>query len=228
MSVAQAQARSFSAQSQNQNAADAPVAAAAAADKKDAPSDMFMTLLLAQIRNQNPLDPADPAQFVTQLAQMSQMQNGQEMLKQLQSQGNLLRELQGASLGAQVGKPVLVQTDRIRSDGQGELSGRVTLAGEEKATTLTLIDAAGQRTRIDLGKRASGGSDFKIKLADYHLAAGDYQLEFSTDSGQKGLLELKAAVSGIRLPVQGGEPVLSLAGLGDFPASSISALLQAA
>ncbi|VEB41980.1 Uncharacterised protein [Chromobacterium violaceum] len=49
---------------------------------------------------------------------MSQMQSTQDMLKQLQSQGAMLRELQGVALGAQVGKPVLLQTDRIRSDGQ--------------------------------------------------------------------------------------------------------------
>ncbi|AXE31217.1 flagellar hook assembly protein FlgD [Chromobacterium phragmitis] len=221
MSVEQSQARQFSAGNQQGGAQNV------AKNGAQPTNDMFMTLLLAQIRNQSPLDPADPSQFVSQLAQMSQMQSTQEMLKQFQSQGAMMRELQGVALGAQVGKPVLVQTDRIRSDGQGELNGRVTLAGEEGSVALTLIDDAGKRTRIELGKRAAGGSDFKIKLADHGLAAGNYQLELSTASGDKGLFELKADVSGVRLPVNGGEPVLSLAGLGDFPASSISALLSA-
>ncbi|KJH68637.1 flagellar hook capping FlgD N-terminal domain-containing protein [Chromobacterium violaceum] len=225
MSVEQAQARQFSAS--NQQGGEQKVAPAAGKNGAQPSNDMFMTLLLAQIRNQSPLDPADPSQFVSQLAQMSQMQSTQDMLKQLQSQGAMLRELQGVALGAQVGKPVLLQTDRIRSDGQGELNGRLTLSGQEESATLILTDAAGQRTRIDLGKREAGASDFKIKLADYHLAAGNYQVELSTASGSKGLFELKAEVSGVRLPVNGGEPVLSLAGLGDFPASSVSALLSA-
>ncbi|WP_434628709.1 flagellar hook capping FlgD N-terminal domain-containing protein [Chromobacterium sp. CV08] len=219
MSVDQAQSRQLS--SGGQPSGSSAVAPAAGGSGND----MFMTLLLAQIRNQSPLDPADPSQFVSQLAQMSQVQSAQDMVKQLQSQGAMMRELQGVALGAQVGKPVLVQTDRIRSDGQAALSGRVTLSGAEDAATLIVTDAAGKRTRIDLGKRAAGASDFNIKLADYGLNAGDYQLELATASGKSGLLEMKAEVNGVRLPVNGGEPVLTLAGIGDFPASSVSALL---
>ncbi|POZ61636.1 flagellar hook capping FlgD N-terminal domain-containing protein [Chromobacterium alticapitis] len=222
MSVDQTQ--SFRSSAGDQASTD-PSQVAPAAGQQKGGQDMFMTLLLAQIRNQSPLDPADPSQFVNQLAQMSQVQTTQSMLQQLQSQASMLRELQGVALGAQVGKPVLVQTDRFHSDGSAALSGRLTLSGAESDTTLVLTNAAGQRTRIDLGKRAAGASDFQIKLADYGLPAGDYQLELATASGGSGLLELKAQVSGVRLPVNGAEPVLSLAGLGDFPASSVSALL---
>ncbi|MDE1712441.1 flagellar hook capping FlgD N-terminal domain-containing protein (plasmid) [Chromobacterium amazonense] len=222
MSVNQTQS---SQQSPGGQASSAAPQVAPAAGKKNDTQDMFMTLLLAQIRNQSPLDPADPSQFVSQLAQMNQVQSTQDMVKLLQSQSGMLRELQGLALGAQVGKPVLVQTDRFRSDGQTALSGRLTLSGAEEASALILTDAAGQRTRIELGKRAAGASDFQIKLADHGLAAGDYQLELATASGSAGLLELKANVNGVRLPVNGGEPVLSLAGLGEFPSSSVSALL---
>ena len=34
----------------------------------------FLQLLVAQIKNQNPLNPADSVQFVTQLAQFSQLE----------------------------------------------------------------------------------------------------------------------------------------------------------
>lgn len=36
--------------------------------------DAFMQLLVAQIRNQNPLNPADGVEFLTQLAQFSQLE----------------------------------------------------------------------------------------------------------------------------------------------------------
>ena len=35
---------------------------------------MFLQLLVAQIKNQNPLNPADGTQFLTQLAQFSQLE----------------------------------------------------------------------------------------------------------------------------------------------------------
>ena len=37
-------------------------------------SDMFMKLLVAQLKGQNPLDPKDGAEFVTQLAQFSSLE----------------------------------------------------------------------------------------------------------------------------------------------------------
>jgi len=36
--------------------------------------DAFLRLLVAQIRNQNPLEPADGIQFITQLAQFSELE----------------------------------------------------------------------------------------------------------------------------------------------------------
>jgi flagellar basal-body rod modification protein FlgD len=36
--------------------------------------DAFLQLLVAQIRNQNPLDPADGVEFLTQLTQFSQLE----------------------------------------------------------------------------------------------------------------------------------------------------------
>lgn len=45
-------------------------ASTAATDQKNT----FLKLLVAQIRNQNPLEPADGIQFVSQLAQFSQLE----------------------------------------------------------------------------------------------------------------------------------------------------------
>ncbi|MGB9612225.1 MAG: flagellar hook capping FlgD N-terminal domain-containing protein [Bryobacteraceae bacterium] len=48
--------------------------AAAAASDALAQKETFLKLLVAQIRNQNPLQPADAIQFVTQLAQFSELE----------------------------------------------------------------------------------------------------------------------------------------------------------
>jgi flagellar hook assembly protein FlgD len=36
-------------------------------------NDMFMQLLVTQLKNQSPLDPVDPSQFVNQLVQFNQL-----------------------------------------------------------------------------------------------------------------------------------------------------------
>ncbi|SMF06830.1 flagellar hook capping FlgD N-terminal domain-containing protein [Pseudogulbenkiania subflava] len=187
-------------------------------------SDMFMTLLMAQIKNQNPLDPADPSQFVNQLVQMNQMQTSLGMLSQLKDNAMLLRELQGLGLGNQVGNRVLVQSNTVQLDG-APLAGRLTLSGAENQVTLQLTGADGKLHQIDLGAQPAGEVAFSVNPADYGLAAGSYALSATTASRATPMLELAAVVQGVRLPVQGGEPMLTLSGLGDVPASSVSRLL---
>lgn len=43
-------------------------------EKKEADSEMFMTLLVAQLKNQDPLAPQDGAAFVAQLAQFNSLE----------------------------------------------------------------------------------------------------------------------------------------------------------
>jgi flagellar basal-body rod modification protein FlgD len=47
--------------------------------------DDFLKLLVAQIRNQNPLNPADGVEFLTQLAQFSQLEQLINIRTQLES-----------------------------------------------------------------------------------------------------------------------------------------------
>jgi flagellar basal-body rod modification protein FlgD len=49
-------------------------ASAATGAKKTVGQDAFLQLLVAQIRNQNPLDPANGVEFLSQLAQFSQLE----------------------------------------------------------------------------------------------------------------------------------------------------------
>jgi flagellar hook assembly protein FlgD len=48
--------------------------AAASSNSSAVTKDMFLKLLVAQIKNQDPLNPSDGAQFVAQLAQFTQLE----------------------------------------------------------------------------------------------------------------------------------------------------------
>ncbi|MDC7700671.1 flagellar hook capping FlgD N-terminal domain-containing protein [Vogesella indigofera] len=201
-------------------------ASAVAGQQLGADSDMFMTLLMAQIKNQNPLEPTDPAQFVGQLVQMNQMQSTLGMLSELKSNALMMRELQGLALGEQVGKQVLVQSDRLQLDGK-PVGGRITLDGSDEVQ-LQLTGADGSSKLITLGRQAAGEFAFTLDPAAHGLPAGQYQAQVVTAAKSAARLEFAAEVQAVRLPVQGGEPILSLAGLGEYPASSITRLLGAA
>jgi flagellar basal-body rod modification protein FlgD len=47
--------------------------------------DIFMQLLVAQLRHQNPLNPADGIEFMTQLTQFSQLEQMMSVRKELES-----------------------------------------------------------------------------------------------------------------------------------------------
>lgn len=67
--------------------AGAAPAAAVQAARPEALSERetFLKLLVAQIRNQNPLAPADAIEFVTQLAQFSELEQMIQMRQQLEA-----------------------------------------------------------------------------------------------------------------------------------------------
>jgi len=82
----------------------------------------FMKMLVAQMQNQNPLNPMDNAQFASQLAQMSQLQGIENMrasidsfVKQVSS-GRLLDQ------SALVGKDVLAASSQVTWDGTTPVS----------------------------------------------------------------------------------------------------------
>ena len=55
------------------------------AEETLATKDTFLKLLVAQIKNQNPLNPADGVEFLSQLAQFTGLEQSMEMRKELQA-----------------------------------------------------------------------------------------------------------------------------------------------
>jgi flagellar basal-body rod modification protein FlgD len=57
--------------------------AGTATQKKPTERETFLQLLVAQIRHQNPLNPADGVQFLTQLAQFSELEQMMEIRNEI-------------------------------------------------------------------------------------------------------------------------------------------------
>ena len=84
---------------------------------------MFMQLLVAQIQNQDPLNPTDGTEYVSQLAQLTQVQSMETMSQLMANSSVLMDNLQTLTTGNLVGQHVMVQTDSIQSDGESALDG---------------------------------------------------------------------------------------------------------
>src|SRR5512141_2460175 len=104
--------------------------------------DRFLKLLVAQLQNQDPLNPMDNAQVTSQMAQI-QTVSGIEKLNStvlgLNTQFAQLRTLGGAAL---VGRNVLIEGNRmVATDGVGH--GGFELASQADRVKLEVLDGSG-------------------------------------------------------------------------------------
>ncbi|HEY1844284.1 MAG TPA: flagellar hook assembly protein FlgD [Buttiauxella sp.] len=186
-------------------------------------NNLFMQLLVAQIQNQDPLNPTDGTEYVSQLAQLTQVQSMETMSQLMANNTVLMDNLQTLTTGNLVGQNVMVQTDTINSDGSTELNGRLTL--EHPADTVTVIvkDSAGTEHKIDLGKQEAGQVDFKINPEELGLPEGKYTLSVVTGSGEEKVpVEIGGVVNNVRIPLDGSPTMLNIAGLGEIAYNNIT------
>jgi flagellar basal-body rod modification protein FlgD len=67
-----------------------------------ASKEVFLQLLVAQLRNQNPLNPANGVEFMSQLAQFSQLEQAMSSRRELEAIHKLLQQVvQPAAGGGQ-------------------------------------------------------------------------------------------------------------------------------
>ena len=91
-------------------------------------SNQFITLMVAQIQNQDPTNPMDSTQFVEQYATISQVQSLENMTKLQQSSLVLADNLQMLTAASLVGQSVTVHADSLQLDGKVDAQFDLQLA----------------------------------------------------------------------------------------------------
>lgn len=176
--------------------------------------DMFTKLLVAQIRNQDPLSPSDPSEFVNQLSQLSQTEALENMTQTTTASATMLQSLQVLAMGGQVGSELAVETSTVQL-GSGRLAGAVKLGGASTLTAVVLTDVTGKQTRIELPPHAAGSQDFTIDPAALGLAAGRYGIAAEASDGTRPAIEITGRLESVRM-ASGGGMLLNVAGVGDI------------
>ncbi|AIN17738.1 hypothetical protein CH54_3197 [Yersinia rochesterensis] len=180
-------------------------------------NNQFMKLLVAQIQNQDPLNPMDGTEFVSQMAQLSQVQSTENMAKMLQSNTVQMERVQAMATANMVGQQVMVESDEVELGTQIQ-NGRLTLEHAASPLVIHLVDGLGQEHQISLGQQAAGSVNFTIDPAKHNLKPGNYKLSAVSSSGEEFIpLELAGAVNNVRIPQHGGAAQVNIAGIGDVP-----------
>jgi len=191
----------------------------------------FLNLLVAQLNNQNPLEPQGNGEFIAQLAQFSQVE-GIEKLND--SMGSLLtgyqssQALQASSL---VGRKVIIPSDKAVVDTSESFKASLVLPASSSNVYVNVYDKTGAAvSRVNLGEQAAGNVSFIWDGKDASgkvLPPGTYKFEAQATypTGTKGLYTmLPANVDSVTLG--GKELTLNLAGLGSVPLSQVQVIGQ--
>jgi flagellar basal-body rod modification protein FlgD len=186
-------------------------------------SDMFLKLLVAQIKNQNPLEPTDPSEFVTQLNQLSQTEALQQLVSQNSATSSMLFSLQVLAMGNQVGSTVTVKSSSVKLSDQVVQAG-ATLDTNTSDLTLVLTGADGQVHRSSLGPRAAGKFTFDIDPVALGLPAGEYGLGLETAEGTTLSAEVTGTITGLRFAAD-GSPVVDVTSAGTVTTADITGFL---
>ncbi len=184
----------------------------------DALYNQFITLMVAQVQNQDPLNPADGTEYVSQLAQFAQVQSTENMVTILNNNAIMMDNLQVLTTADLVGQTVAVRTDSLKADGETVFDGSIELTSPSNTVTLELTDEQGNVTNIALGSHPSGSLDFSIDTAALGLQ-GNYSMAVLLDEGQSYAPEitLNGKVEMVSIPSTGGSSVVSINGIGDIP-----------
>lgn len=189
----------------------------------------FMTLMMAQIKNQDPSNPQDANQYVAQLAQFSQVESLEKMSKnqntQLQAMANL-GMVQATSL---IGKSALVPSDNFDID-KASVNGEIHIPQAVSALNIKIINLQGEEMdSLQLGAQAAGNKAFILDPAKLNLPKGKYHLQVSAFVGKEKVpVEnyLKAPIEKIHFGA-GNQMIAELGnGLGRIPVLDITEVSQ--
>ena len=167
--------------------------APSASKKPDAQAiqDRFLTLLVTQMRNQDPLNPLDNSQVTAQLTQISTVtgiENLNSTVQSLLGQISTMHTLQASMLK---GREVLVPGDRIELGKEGGAQGYLMLESPADEVTITVRDAAGATlATLARGKLREGLQSFDwdgMTQSGARAVAGAYTFTIDAKSGDKAV-----------------------------------------
>ncbi|PCC12241.1 flagellar hook assembly protein FlgD [Pseudoalteromonas sp. JB197] len=187
-------------------------------------SNMFLELLVAQIKNQNPLQPMDGTQYVSQLAEFSNVESLQGIRQNTSSGLDYMSSLTVLEATKMVGQSVDVKANSIALEKDGSVKGLVNLDTPADSVTVQLYNKNGELVEEkELPYSGVGALRFEFDNQD----AGGYAVRaYTTTSGVPKQLEtwLSGDVERVSVGATPQDILLQIDGLGNFGLTEINQL----
>lgn len=210
-------------------------AAAKAAKRNEMGKDEFMKLMIAQMNNQDPLEPQGNAEYMAQLSQLSMVEGIQNLNKVTEGFITSLQSSQALQASALVGRKVQIQSNIGNLVEGGTFSGSVFVPSAADNMDMKIMDNNGQVLKtIDTGQYRNESGYFSEGQINFEwdgvmdngemAEPGLYQVVSSAEiSGQSYSLTTytNANVNSVTI-ANGGEVWLNLAGKGSIALSEVN------
>ena len=121
----------------------------------------FLKMFMAQLTNQNPLDPMDNTEFTAQLATFSQLEQLTKISGYLEGLEAIEESVNQATTLGYLGKEVAMSGD-VLPVSQGYVGGTTYTLESDAYTVATITDESGsQVTLLSLGYQSAGSQSFQ-------------------------------------------------------------------
>lgn len=189
----------------------------------------FLTLLVAQMKNQDPLNPLDNAQITTQLAQINTVNGIQSLndtMSLLSSNFNNLQLVQGSNM---IGHDVLVPSNTLNLSN-GAATGGFSLDQGADKVVVEIRDASGTLVQsVDLGAKPAGVQGFSWDGKDaqeVQLANGQYSVTVKATQGGQSIDATALGLGRVLSLTPGANGMqITVSGLGQFALSDVKQMI---
>ncbi len=190
--------------------------------------DQFMQLLIAQLKNQDPLSPQDNGEFLSQLAQFDTATGIKDLQKSFSSFTQTMQSSSALQASSLVGRSVLAPGGIAQLETGQLVKGEIDLSSSTTNLAIEITDAAGQVVKnIPMGTQAAGEIAFTWDGTDQNgnsLPPGGYRVRATADVGSEQVAQevlVSAKVDSVTIGQNGQGMKLNLAGLGSIDFSAV-------
>lgn len=189
--------------------------------KKSLGQQDFLRLMVAQVQNQDPMQPQPNGEFLSQLAQFSTNDGITRMQDSLQQLASSLQSNQALQASALVGRKVLVGGDKLSLGSEGDVKAAIDVPPGLSNVRAMLYSSSGELLKtMQLGQPEPGFFQFNwdgTNENNQRMTPGNYRVEVhGTYDGQEKSLKTftTSNVDSVSLGQNGEGLRLNVAGIG--------------
>lgn len=188
--------------------------------------DDFLTLLVTQLKHQDPLNPSDPEQFAVNLAQFSQLEQLVSINQKLDNEGSGGSTF--GSLASYLGHEVVFSEGGVNISGADKGAVQVDLPLDAAILELEVLDSAGNvKGRVQMNGVSAGKHTISLEEAD--VAPGEYTVKAKAVSASGNAFDPDVHAVGVVTGfVPGPEPKLIVGNREVTPSDILEVRLPAA